>query len=289
MLIARVGLEIANSAQKEDPKGGDNRLCVVQVDDRGRVAASDGHHWLRMDALVREPDLFLADRLADLQPLRAESAMLASDVVKDFNGACKLSRAEQVVLCTDDVGTPTLCTIDGKATRTFLVTKREQLPFDFDKLSRHDGQPVLSVTLSIDLLRRMLKTLSALGAETVKMTYWDWQSVIDIRAISLDPVTMGAVIDGGLMPMRDPDATVQSAKLPTNDPPPAPATPLLDNADQEANDQTAVELRSADGTVLFSGSTADLRDAKNNPTVLKAVREALGRDFKSAQAGEGGE
>jgi len=262
MLIQRIGLEIARAAGT-DPKA-DDRFKSVYIDEDGRVTATDGHLWLRMDALTREPDLFVTDRLADLQPMRAEMAILPSDVVQDFVSACKQADAEQIVLCKDDEGKATLATIDGHATRTFLVNPREHALIDFDKVSRHDGQPAVRVCLSIDVLRKLLSTLKACGARTVTMKIWDPASVINIETKSYDADCFANAIVGGIMPMREPDTDTtpqQPSKLPstadTPEPPPGPLESMMTDAEPKA-DVTIKNM--ATGEMVFSGTSDELTE-----------------------------
>lgn len=239
MLIHRIGLAIAGAAAKIDPKSNDNRFAAVLIDDRARLAATDGHLWLRMDAQCREPDLFIADKLSDLSPMRAETVVLPSDVLQDFEGACDKSGAEQIVVCRDDVGQATLATIDGKTTRTFLVTPKEQAFPDLDRVSRHDGLPLVKITFGIDVLKKLIRTLAACSAEQVQFTIWDPVSVVNVRAIAREAEVFGNVIDGGLMPMRtpdDPDEKHPTAPLPSVGPvePPEPRGELLETIDRQS-------------------------------------------------------
>jgi hypothetical protein len=224
MLIQRIGLEIAAAAQQSDGKGGgDNRLQAVYFDDDGRVLASDGHLLVRMRALTKEPDLFLTERLAMLEPMRAISGILPADVVLDFNRACKKAGCEQIVLSTDDDGKVTLCTVDGKATRTFLVEQKEiAQPLNFEKLLEPAIGQKQQITFSVELLQKLLKVLAACGAGSVRLAITAATDPVHFRARSID-----GEVEGVVMPMHDPDADEQTTKLPQL---PAAATPSANNA-----------------------------------------------------------
>jgi len=250
MLIYRRSLEVANAAAKDDPKG-NVALQTVSFDDQGRVAATDGHLWLRVAALVNEPDLFTSERLAELSPLRAESAVLPSAVVKDFNAACKRGGHDHLVVSSGEDGQTTLATVDGKTTRTFLVKPGEQ-PFPaVDKTI--PAKPVaLRVLLSTDLLKKLIGTLRGLGASSVEFHFYSPIEPIRIGARGLIGKELCA-IDGAVMPMRD-DAS----------PEPEPSRPPKDDTQVELTDVST-------GEVLFKGSAEQFQAAAHRAASADAT------------------
>jgi hypothetical protein len=206
MLIYRTALEIAHAALKENEDEARFSLASVQLDDRGRICATDGHLWLRLAALVNEPDLFTVDQLAELQCLRAESVVLPSEVVKDFNSACKRKGIDQIVVSVND-GLATLATADGKVKRSFEI-KPEVRPFP--NIERAVPQrPENTVVLSVDLLRKLVKVLRAVDAGWVRLTFDErlGTNPIGVSAECILGNSQGSTmcaIDGAIMPMRDP-------------------------------------------------------------------------------------
>lgn len=239
MLIHRVGLEIANAGEKEDPKG-NAALQTVCIDDKGQVSACDGLMWLRMGALVDEPDLFTTDELADLHPMRADRATLPIGVVRDFNAACKRGKSvDQVVVSSDEAGQTTLATADGKTTRTFLVKPGEAVFPNVDAtLSKKP--PMARVLLSVDLLRKLLRTLKSCDAKSVAFTIYGPADPIRIDANCMVDENK-KLIEGAIMPMRDADAQEQPEK----------STARVDDTHVSLTDTET-------GEVLFEGSGADL-------------------------------
>jgi hypothetical protein len=203
MLIYRKCLEIANAVENENPKG-NVALQTVFFDEQGRVAATDGHLWLRVAALVNEPDLFTADALSDLSPLRAESIVLPSSVVKDFNAACKRGSVDQFVISGGEDGQTVLASVDGKTTRTFLI-KPGEVPFPNVEKTIPTKPPMVKVILGVDVLRKLLGVVKGCGGKSVNFTIYGDEEPIAVSARGVLGESAICEIDGAVMPMRAAD------------------------------------------------------------------------------------
>lgn len=201
MLIHREALELARNASV-DGDGVPFTITCVHITPDGAVTATDGHHFLRMNAVANEPNLF--DEIAEkgTEPLEAP-VLIPADVVKAFNAAMKKRKSKKGmpvphVVVAQKKDRITLASSDGKTVRTFLMEAIDpNLTFpDVDRVFR----PVTrSVVLGVDLLSALLKTLKSCGATGVKLGFPEGEA----EAISVSAHTETGLIDGAIMPMRE--------------------------------------------------------------------------------------
>jgi len=193
MLIHREALALANNATDES----DGRYCLqfVKIEKNGTVVVTDGHHFLRMKALVDEPSLLDAMLPAE-QRENAADALVPADVLTSFAAAIKKMDDKAHVVISTNKDTITLASTDGICERTF-VSKPPDLPFpDVNKVAQK--KPAVTVVLSVELLTKVLRTLKAAGATSVKFGIKD-----DVSPIGLNAFTEAGLIDGAIMPMRE--------------------------------------------------------------------------------------
>src|SRR5688500_18042434 len=110
MLIHREALALANNATDES----DGRYCLqfVKIEKNGTVVVTDGHHFLRMKALVDEPSLLHAMLPAE-QRENAEDALVPADVLTSFAAAIKKMDDKAHVVISTTKETITLASTDG--------------------------------------------------------------------------------------------------------------------------------------------------------------------------------
>jgi len=193
MLIHREALNLANNAADENS----DRYCIkfVQITKDGHVVATDGHHFLRIKALVDEPSLLDALMPEDKRD-NAVDALVPADTLQSFAAAVKKVDANAHVVIAAENGTITLATADGVTERTF-VTKPPDLPFpDVAKVTRETSEKTL--TLGVELMMRLLRTLKACGASSVTLGVNDAESPITVAAFC-----DSGPIDGAIMPMLE--------------------------------------------------------------------------------------
>lgn len=195
MLIHREALALAKNANAES----DGRFCLnfVRVTKEGHVIACDGHHFLRIKAKVDEPSLLDA-MLPQVQDAELEDtdALIPADVLTAFAAAIgKMDDKAHVVIATTDA-TITLASTDGICERTF-VSKAPDLPYpDVERVTQR--HPVVEVVLSVELLTKIVRTLKACGATSIRLGVKDADSAVGINAFC-----DSGPIDGSIMPMRD--------------------------------------------------------------------------------------
>jgi len=198
VLIWRQALQVGRIALK--PEDGVNPAdSTVFVDDTARVAATDGRCFLRVEGAVEAPSLFATAELpiesADQSPVG-----MPSDVVLDFLRATPAA-SQAVVSHTD--GATVLATVDGVTAREFRrqggADEKPVTPPNFDRVL--PTMPPLSVTVSVDLLLKLTRTLKAMGADAVTLGITDAEQAIRLDAAVLQDGEQRAV-EGALMPMR---------------------------------------------------------------------------------------
>ncbi len=147
-----------------------------------------------MKALVDEPSLLDA-LLPEAQRENAVDALVPADTIASFAAAIKKVDSNAHVVIAADNGTITLATADGVTERTF-VTKPPDLPFpDITKVTRTKSEKTL--TVGVDLMIRLLRTLKACGAESVTLGINNDEQPITVAAFC-----DSGPIDGAIMPMR---------------------------------------------------------------------------------------
>jgi DNA polymerase III sliding clamp (beta) subunit (PCNA family) len=193
VLIHREALALASNANSES----DGRYCLnfVKVTKEGHVIGCDGHHFLRIKAKVEAPSLLDA-LLPQATEEDTHDALIPADVLASFAAGIKKmdENAHVVITTTDDK--ITLASTDGICERTF-VSKPPDLPYpDVDKaLQQH---PTVCFTLNVELLTKLLRTLKACGATSVRLGVKDAESSISVMAFC-----DSGPIDGSIMPMKD--------------------------------------------------------------------------------------
>jgi hypothetical protein len=193
VLIHREALALASNANTES----DGRYCLnfVKVTKDGHVIGCDGHHFLRIKAKVEAPTLLDAMLPAEDREADAD-ALIPADALQSFSAAVKKMDENAHVVIAASGPTITLASTDGVCERQFIV-KPPELPYpDVDKVMQH--HPVVEVVVSVELLTKVLKTLKACGAKSLRLGVKDAESQIAISAFC-----DSGPIDGSLMPMRD--------------------------------------------------------------------------------------
>lgn len=212
MLIRLEALELcANAGAPADSDRFNLHLLQVQPD--GAVVTTDGFQILRIKAAVEEPGLFDSLLPESERGYEGEVLIDATDA-RDFKAACAkaLKRAgrksvaeggEPVHVVVAKSGEEmTLATADGVVERRFTI-KQPNSDQKFPSIERVMEQidPDRSITVSVDLMIRMLRTLKKLRVKAVKLGMPEQSN----RAILITAKSLAGDIDGALMPMRDED------------------------------------------------------------------------------------
>lgn len=210
MLIRLEALELcANAGAPTDSDRFNLHLLQVQPD--GSVVTTDGFQILRIKAAVEEPGLFDALLPAAERGYEGEVLIDATDA-RDFKAACAkaLKRAGRksvaeggepvhVVVAQDDEQL-TMATADGVVERRFIIkqpTTEQKFP-DIDRvLGAVDTDR--KITVSVDLMIRLLRTLKKLKVHAVTLGLPPESN----RAIRITAKSLAGDIKGALMPMRD--------------------------------------------------------------------------------------
>lgn len=210
MLIRLEALELCANAGS--PTDSDRfNLHLLQVLPDGSVVTTDGLQILRIKAAVAEPGLFDALLPASERGYEGEVLIDATDA-RDFKAACAkaLKRAGRksvaeggepvhVVVAMDDENM-TLATADGVVERRFII-KQPDNPPTFPNIDRvmDSVDTDRTITVSVDLMIRMLRTLKKLKVAAVTLGLPPESN----RAIRITAKSLCGDIDGALMPMRD--------------------------------------------------------------------------------------
>lgn len=203
MLIHKEALELAKNAAAAGD-GVPFAISCVKVDVDGAVTVTDGAHWLRMQAAADEPSLF--DELAEEDTKSpAGPVLVPAEVMSAFRAAMKKRKSKKTdavahVVVAQQENRVTLRSSDGKTMRTFLLEAMgADLKFpDVDRIVLA-YKPVRHVTLSVELLRVILRTLHACKVGYVKLGFPE-----DAMApISLSAWSETGPITGQVMPSSD--------------------------------------------------------------------------------------
>lgn len=207
MLIRLEALELAANAGEADASDRFN-LNAIQARADGSVVVTDGTQLLRIHAAVEEPSLF-DTLLPDVERGYEGDVLIDAEDARDFKAACKkaLKRAGagaseepepvHVVVAHDDEQL-TLATTNGIITRRFTIKQAAEGRYpDVDRViptgdMRH-------ITISVDLLIKMLRTLKRLKCRAVRLGL----TARPEAPIHIEAESLAGHIDGALMPMRD--------------------------------------------------------------------------------------
>lgn len=203
MLIHREALELANLAPDQEAPGRFALSCI-HIGKAGHVTVCDGHFWLRVSGKVMEPSLL--DVMLDEDDREQESVVLLSaEAARSFNAALKKRKVKKGepkphVVIGQSGEEIRVSSGDGRVTRKFVV-EPPKAPFpDVDKLVNEKRVIVKSVTVGIDVLMSIARTIKAVGCSTFTLDLAEGESApIMISAYSLN---VGHV-EGMFMPCRD--------------------------------------------------------------------------------------
>jgi len=204
MLMHREALELAKNASDVGDGVPFTTSCVNITPD-GALVVTDGHHFLRMKAIVDEPSLFDGLAVQDTEELDGP-VMIPADVAVSFNAAMKRRKVVKdapvphVVVAQAD-GQVTLRSSDGKTTRKFQLDAMDpNLVYpDVDKVVSGIHAPVRRVLLGVDLLAKVLRVLKSCKAESVAFGFPEDEH----GPITINAFTKTGLIDGAIMPQRD--------------------------------------------------------------------------------------
>jgi hypothetical protein len=212
VLIHREALELAKNAAAVGD-GVPFTISCVNISEDGSVTITDGHHWLRMNAAADEPNLF--DEIAEDGTEALDGpVMIPAEVVQAFNAAMKKKKTKKGmpvphVIVAQQEDRVTLRSSDGKTTRTFLmeaVDANLKYP-DVDRTVLAHA-PTHHITLSVDLLSKIVRALKACKAPTLKLGLpTDPEAPIHLTAY-----TETGSINGAMMPMREHDPKPEAPK-----------------------------------------------------------------------------
>lgn len=215
MLLRLEALELAANAGDADASDR-YALNQIQVRSDGSVVATDGTQILRIHAAVEEPGLF--DALLPASERGYEGDVLVdSNDAKDFKAACRkaLKRAGHksvadggepvhvVVAKTDDC--LTLATADGIVERRFVIKQADADPRFPDVERVLPKGEMRQITLSVELLTKILRTLKRLRVKAVTLGL----TGDPFAAIAISAESLSGKIDGALMPMRTGDEVAE--------------------------------------------------------------------------------
>lgn len=210
MLIHREALELARMAPDDD-EGGNYALSSLLIEADGHVVVCDGHQLIRVHGRVDEPSLF--DSIIPLEEREhAAPIMLPAAAAESFNAALKKRKKKKGeptphIVVSHDGESVRLASADGKVTRRFEV-KPPELPFpNIAPLMRPHAE-VKRVTLDVDLMMTVLKSLKGCGCNTVTLSFSEGATApVKLTAFS---VPMGPV-QGLVMPMREEGSASEAA------------------------------------------------------------------------------
>lgn len=209
MLIRLEALELAANAGDSDASDR-YALNVIQVRADGSVVVTDGTQLLRIQAAVNEPGLFDA-LLPALERGYEGDVLIEAGDAKDFKAACRkaLKKAGKksvqdggepvhvVVALNDD--TMTMATADGIVERRFVIKQPADLKYpNVERVIPSPDREQQEITVAVDLMIKMLKTLKRLGVPSVTLGITSDPT----QSISLRAKALAGDIDGALMPMR---------------------------------------------------------------------------------------
>lgn len=206
MLIHRVGLEAARFAMREDAETDHPELKCVQIEPTGRVTAADGFMFVRIQANAEQPDLFTEAELPELAIAFDNPVLVPAEAARRFNAACKRKKKgpDVVVVAVEDGKPVTLATTDGKTKGRFDVQRTDLRYPPVDRIAPKGSQRG-RITLSVDLLKRLVQTLAACQASYITLTIHDDSDVVPFTAKGLVSETVFVNIAGGVMPMKLPE------------------------------------------------------------------------------------
>ena len=193
MLLERRALEVARLCLAPDENVSPVATHVF-IDEDGRVAATDGHCLLRVDGTPQEEPTLFMERLEGVD--LSEGMAIPGDVVSDFLRAWG---GEQVVVNRAD-GKATLASADGQTSRLFEVAQGPTAPPKFESMLR--ANPDVTVMLDLKLLQKVLATLKAMGATTVRLGISGAEKPILVHAQARNDRGHEAQVEGVVMPMR---------------------------------------------------------------------------------------
>lgn len=220
MLIRLEALELAANAASADVADRYALNCIQVLPD-GAVVVTDGTYMLRIQAAVKEPGLFDALLPAEERGYEGE-VLINADDARDFKAACRKALKKAGRKPVSEGGEPvhvvvaraeetlTMATADGVVERRFVIkdSADERAYPDVEKVIPQGTKR--EITLSVELLTKMLRTLRRLNAKAVTLGLTkDPQAAISLRA-----TTLAGEIDGALMPMRTEDAP--TVEVPAN-------------------------------------------------------------------------
>ncbi len=203
MLIHREALELANLAPSEETPG-KFALSCLHVGKSGHVTVCDGHLWLRVSGKVMEPSLL--DVMLDEDDREQESVVLLSaEAARSFNAALKKRKVKKGepkphVVIAQSGEEIRVSSGDGRVTRKFVVEPPKE-PFpDVDKLANQKRVIVKSVTVGIDVLMSICRTVKAVGCSSFTLDLAEG----DNAAIMLSAYSLNVGhVEGMFMPRRD--------------------------------------------------------------------------------------
>lgn len=208
MLIRLEALELAANAADDDDVS-KFALNSIQVKGDGSVVVTDGTQLLRIKAAVSEPGLF--DALLPVEERGYDEDVLidAADA-RDFKAACRKALKKAGRKRVEDGGEPvhvvvakvddslTLATQDGIVERRFVIKQSAEAKYpDVSRVIPTDVRR--EITVSIDLMLKMLRTLKRLRCGSVKLGLTN----DPLKPITVNALSLSGEIDGALMPMRD--------------------------------------------------------------------------------------
>lgn len=200
MLIRLEALELAANVGDSDASDRYG-LNYLQARGDGSVVATDGTQLLRIQAKAEEPTLFDAELPEDERGFDGDVLIEAGEA-RDFKSACRkamkrLGKTHEPVhvVIARDGDDLTMATADGIVTRRFVIHQPDAPQYPAVDRLLSDTSERREITLSVDLLIKMLRTLRRLSVKSVTLGLSDEAS----SAIYLRAQSATGIIDGALM------------------------------------------------------------------------------------------
>jgi hypothetical protein len=174
MLIRLEALELAANVGDSDASDRYG-LNYLQARGDGSVVATDGTQLLRIQAKAEEPTLFDAELPEDERGFDGDVLIEAGEA-RDFKSACRkaMKRLRKThepvhVVIARDGDDLTMATADGIVTRRFVIHQPDAPQYPAVDRLLSDTSERREITLSVDLLIKMLRTLRRLHVKSVTL------------------------------------------------------------------------------------------------------------------------
>lgn len=204
MLIKLDALKLVGIASTSKPDKLNVPVDCLHVTEDGDIVATNGHILLKMRGNVEEPGLFDAEFDTSDREQKV-NMLITGSVVRDFLACCRQSGKEApTVVLTQKRKSVNLATTDGVTTKRFDASGDRDIE-KFPDASKLLGKRVerVEVTLGVDVLMQMLRTLRAVGCKSVTLGVppvdEEQKQIVDM--LSVDAKATNGQVTGAVMPM----------------------------------------------------------------------------------------